>query len=80
MIIIVRVKEKIREFFAKIFPKEVYYINGNDTLPPPLPQEIEEEMIEKIIDAVPAAAGKFFEENSELFKAIISSKKLSIAQ
>ena len=48
MSIIVRVKEKIREFFAKIFPKEVYYINGNDTLPPPLPQEIEEEMIERI--------------------------------
>lgn len=43
-------------------------------------EDVTEEMVEKIIDAVPAAAGKFFEENSELFKAIISSKKLSIVQ
>ena len=28
--------------------KEVYYINGNDTLPPPLSPEVEEKMIESI--------------------------------
>ena len=31
-----------------IFGSEVYYINGNETLPPPLPAEVEEEMINTI--------------------------------
>ena len=28
--------------------KSVYYVNGSDTLPPPLDQEVEEELIERI--------------------------------
>ena len=39
------VLNKIKSFFKK---NEIYYINGNDTLPPPLDTEIEEAMIERI--------------------------------
>lgn len=40
---------KIKCFFDKLFSKnKVYYINGNDTLPPPLDAEEEERMIELI--------------------------------
>jgi len=40
-----KVLNKIKSFFKK---NEIYYINGNDTLPPPLDTEIEEAMIERI--------------------------------
>lgn len=43
-----KIIEKIKSIFKRIFSSGVYYINGSDTLPPPLPSEIEEEMIEKI--------------------------------
>jgi RNA polymerase sporulation-specific sigma factor len=36
---------RIRGFICK---NNVYYINGNETLPPPLPPEVEEEMISSI--------------------------------
>ena len=36
---------RIRGFICK---NDVYYINGNETLPPPLPPEVEEEMISSI--------------------------------
>ncbi len=40
---------KIRQFFARIFKKdEVYYINGQQTLPPPLLQEEEDRCIKNI--------------------------------
>ena len=40
---------KIKSFFDKLFCRnKVYYINGNDTLPPPLDAEEEERMIEQI--------------------------------
>ncbi len=41
---------RIKEIFASLFGKHrgVYYINGNDMLPPPLSQEQEEAAIEKI--------------------------------
>ena len=40
---------KIRLFFAKLFKKnKVYYINGSETLPPPLSAEEEERMIRNI--------------------------------
>ncbi len=32
----------------KLFPNKVYYINGSETLPPPLPAELEAEMINNI--------------------------------
>ena len=31
--------------FRKLFPDEIYYINGSETLPPPLSQEEEEDML-----------------------------------
>ena len=40
--------ERIKRLFRKIFSRGVYYINGNDTLPPPLSPEVEEKMIESI--------------------------------
>lgn len=40
---------KIKGIISRLFSKsEVYYINGSDTLPPPLSAEIEEEMIRNI--------------------------------
>ena len=46
----IKLIRKIKSFIHKIFfgKNELYYINGNDTLPPPLDPEIEEEMIENI--------------------------------
>ena len=40
----------LKRIFRKIFcgRNQLYYINGNDTLPPPLDPEIEEEMINNI--------------------------------
>ena len=43
-----KIKLKIKLFFSRLFKKQVYYINGSDNLPPPLPQETEDEMIENI--------------------------------
>jgi RNA polymerase sporulation-specific sigma factor len=40
---------KIKAWFVRLLSKnECYYINGSETLPPPLSQEEEEEMISKI--------------------------------
>ena len=39
---------KIRCFFLRRFAAKVYYINGTDTLPPPLEEEIEEHLLEHI--------------------------------
>ncbi len=41
---------KIKEFFRKLFKNQVYYINGNDNLPPPLSISEEEALIEQIGD------------------------------
>ena len=35
-------------FISLFFKNKVYYINGNETLPPPLPQDVEEDMIRTI--------------------------------
>ena len=45
-----RLIKKIKSFFARLFGKEneLYYINGSDTLPPPLAQELEETYIANI--------------------------------
>ena len=42
--------KKIKSFFSRLFGKEneLYYINGSDTLPPPLDQELEEAYIANI--------------------------------
>ncbi len=39
---------RIKNWFLKLFSKKVFYINGSDTLPPPLDIEVEEHMIENI--------------------------------
>lgn len=39
---------RIRIFFLRLFSENAYYINGTDTLPPPLDEEIEEHLLEHI--------------------------------
>ncbi len=39
---------RIRIFFLKFFCAKAYYVNGADTLPPPLDEEIEEYLLEHI--------------------------------
>jgi RNA polymerase sporulation-specific sigma factor len=46
--IIKRFLFKIRAFFLRLFSAKVYYINGTDTLPPPLEEEVEEHLLEHI--------------------------------
>ena len=48
----VRLIRKLRTTINKLFSRrnQLYYINGNDTLPPPLDPEVEEKMIENISD------------------------------
>ena len=48
----------------KFFPGKVYYINGSETLPPPLSQELEEEMIRNI--SSPEARDMLIEHNLRL--------------
>lgn len=45
-----RIRNFLKSILSKIFRSrnELYYINGNDTLPPPLDPEVEEEMISNI--------------------------------
>ncbi len=51
MNLFVRFIEKLR----KLIKGEVYYINGSDTLPPPLTKEEESEVFEKLIKNDPSA-------------------------
>ncbi len=43
-----KIIRKVKWFLIKKTSKEVYYINGSDTLPPPLTPEVEEDMINNI--------------------------------
>lgn len=45
---ITRFLHRIRAFFLRLFSAKVYYINGTDTLPPPLEEEVEEHLLEHI--------------------------------
>lgn len=56
--------KRIRIFFLKKFCAKVYYVNGADTLPPPLDEEIEEYLIENI--ATRDARDKLIEHNLRL--------------
>ncbi len=55
---------RIKLFFQKKKLNKVYYINGSETLPPPLSAELEEEMIKNIKD--PAARDTLIEHNLRL--------------
>ncbi len=39
---------KIRTLFLRIFSSKVYYVNGTESLPPPLDEEIEEHLLDNI--------------------------------
>ena len=56
-----RLKQAIQK---RLFKNEVYYINGSETLPPPLPQELEEDMIRNI--ASPESRDILIEHNLRL--------------
>lgn len=51
-------------FFKGLRKNRIYYINGNETLPPPLSQEVEEEMIKNI--SSPDARDVLIEHNLRL--------------
>lgn len=47
--------EKLRSLLKKCIGGEVYYVNGSDTLPPPLTKKEEEEVFAKLTDRDPEA-------------------------
>lgn len=59
------IKDKLSSLFKALFhSRELYYINGSETLPPPLSLEEEERMIDMI--ATPEARAKLVEHNLRL--------------
>lgn len=48
MKIFLKIINKIKSVYLRCFARGVYYINGNDNLPPPLDSALEEEMIKNI--------------------------------
>lgn len=48
MVIVKFIKKCFRKIKAAFKGQKVYYVNGSDTLPPPLEPEVEESMIERI--------------------------------
>ena len=62
--IFTRLFNKVRFFFCKLFAREVYYVNGTDSLPPPLLDEEECELIENI--ERPGAKDMLIEHNLRL--------------
>ena len=64
--------KKLRDFFTKIkskitlwfYPNRIYYINGSETLPPPLDTDVEAEMIKNI--SSPFAKDMLIEHNLRL--------------
>lgn len=66
MNILTVIKNKFTLFYKRFFHgKEVYYINGTEHLPPPLPPEREQEVIDSL-DSDPAAASILIEHNLRL--------------
>ena len=58
--------EKVKAFLKKHFTGEVFYVNGSDTLPPPLTREEETEVFEKLITHDPDARNCLIEHNLRL--------------
>ncbi len=58
--------EKVKSFLKKHFTGEVFYVNGSDTLPPPLTREEETEVFEKLITHDPDARNCLIEHNLRL--------------
>ena len=50
----------------KMTPETVYYINGSETLPPPLPKEIEKDIMERIIQGDESAREPLITHNLRL--------------
>lgn len=45
--------DKVKKLICELFKKEVHYINGPETLPPPLSKEEENDIMEKIAQGAP---------------------------
>ncbi len=58
--------EKVRAFLRKHFTGEVFYVNGSDTLPPPLTREEETEVFERLVTHDPDARNCLIEHNLRL--------------
>ena len=63
-------KEFIRGFFIRLFARRmaggIYYISGNDTLPPPLSPEEEAEAMQRLMDGDTSIRGVLIERNLRL--------------
>ena len=58
--------EKVRAFLKKHFTGEIFYVNGSDTLPPPLTREEETEVFERLLTHDPDARNCLIEHNLRL--------------
>ena len=58
--------EKVRAFLKKHFTGEIFYVNGSDTLPPPLTREEETEVFERLVTHDPDARNCLIEHNLRL--------------
>ena len=58
--------EKVKAFLRKHFTGEVFYVNGSDTLPPPLTREEETEVFERLVTHDPDARNCLIEHNLRL--------------
>ncbi len=63
----------------KITPETVYYINGSETLPPPLPKEIEKDIMERIVQGDEGAREPLITHNLRLVVYIAKKFESSAA-
>ncbi|MCR4638056.1 RNA polymerase sporulation sigma factor SigE [Ruminococcus sp.] len=58
--------ERVKAFLKKHFTGEVFYVNGSDTLPPPLTRAEEEEVFARLTERDPEARNILIEHNLRL--------------
>ncbi len=63
----------------KMTPETVYYINGSETLPPPLPKEIEKDIMERIVQGDESAREPLITHNLRLVVYIAKKFESSAA-
>ncbi|MDE5558939.1 MAG: RNA polymerase sporulation sigma factor SigE [Ruminococcus sp.] len=61
-----KILQIILEKFKDIFSSDIFYINGSDTLPPPLSRQEEEEVFKALIENDPSARDRLIVHNLRL--------------
>lgn len=61
-----KILQIILEKFRDIFSSDIFYINGSDTLPPPLSRQEEEEVFKALIENDPSARDRLIVHNLRL--------------